>query len=42
MLEEYRFIGIGPQGKQVQGTFTVGSLREARQHLAKLVTKYQI
>lgn len=42
MLGEYRFIGIGPQGKQVQGTFTVGSLREARQHLAKLVTKYQI
>ncbi|MDP3113189.1 MAG: type II secretion system F family protein [Candidatus Cloacimonadaceae bacterium] len=42
MILEYRFKGFSPQGKLVQGTFTVGSRKEAKQHVAGLSAKYQI
>jgi len=42
MILEYRFKGYGPQGKLVQGTFTVDSAREAKAQVARLSSKYQI
>lgn len=42
MILEYRFKGYGPQGKLVQGTFTVDSAKEAKAQVARLSSKYQI
>lgn len=42
MIQEYRFKGYGPQGKPVQGTFTVESKKEAKTHVTNLAAKYQI
>jgi len=42
MILEYRFKGYGPQGKLVQGTFTVDSAKEAKAQVARLTSKYQI
>lgn len=39
---EYRFRGISPQGRIVQGTFNVHTIREAKQYLAKLGQRYQL
>ncbi len=41
-MVEYRFKGFGPQGKLVQGTFTVDTPKEAKLHVAKLAAKHQI
>ncbi|MBM4403051.1 MAG: type II secretion system F family protein [Candidatus Cloacimonetes bacterium] len=41
-MQEYRFKGISPQGKLVQGTFTVGNRSEAKAHIKSLMTKYQL
>lgn len=40
MTREYRFKGIGPQGKLVQGTFSAESPKAAKIHVAKLAKKY--
>lgn len=42
MVTDYRFKGFGPGGKLVQGTFTADSPKEAKLHVAKLATKYQL
>lgn len=42
MILEYRFKGISPEGRLVQGTYSVGSKREAKEHLQKLQQKYQL
>lgn len=42
MIQEYRFKGYGPQGKLVQGTFSVGSSKEAKAYIAQLADKYQL
>ncbi len=42
MIYEYRFKAISPEGRMVQGTYTVGSKKEAKEHLAKLQQKYQL
>ncbi len=42
MILEYRFKGSSPQGKLVQGTFTVGSSREAKQHMKRLLERYSL
>lgn len=42
MLQEYRFKGYSPQGKLVQGTFSVDSSKERKEYLAQLVAKYQL
>lgn len=42
MIQEYRFKGYGPQGKLVQGTFSVGSSKEAKAYIAQLAAKYQL
>jgi type IV pilus assembly protein PilC len=42
MAKEYRFKGIGAQGKLVQGTYMSGSGKEAKLHLDKLVQKYNL
>jgi len=42
MIQEYRFKGFGPGGKLVQGTFTADSPKEAKLHVGRLATKYQI
>jgi len=42
MILEYRFRGYGPQGKLVQGSFTVSSKAEAKAYMAKLAQKYQL
>jgi len=42
MILEYRFRGYGPQGKLVQGNFTVSSKAEAKAYIAKLAQKYQL
>lgn len=42
MIHEYRFKGYGPQGKLVQGTFSVGSGKEAKAYIAQLADKYQL
>ncbi len=41
-MVEFRFKGFGPQGKLVQGTFTVDTPKEAKLHIAKLAAKHQI
>ena len=42
MLLEYRFKGYSPQGKLVQGTFSVGSRKECKEYIAQLSAKYQL
>jgi len=42
MLQEYRFKGYGPQGKPVQGNFSVSSPKEAKAYIAQLADKYQL
>jgi type IV pilus assembly protein PilC len=42
VILEYRFKGYSPQGKLVQGTFSVGSAKEAKEHIAQLADKYQL
>ncbi len=42
MIFEYRLKGTSRDGKPVQGTFTATGKREARQHQAELVKRYQI
>ncbi len=42
MIIEYRFKGSSPQGKLVQGTFTVGSNREGKQHMKRLLERYNL
>lgn len=42
MILEYRFKGSSPQGKLVQGNFTVGSSREAKLHMSKLLDRYNL
>lgn len=39
---EYRFKGISPQGKLVQGTFTVSNRGEAKAHIKNLLATYQL
>ena len=39
---EYRFRGVGPQGKTVQGTINVRSFKEAKQYLVRLGQRYQL
>jgi type IV pilus assembly protein PilC len=40
VTREYRFKGIGPQGKMVQGTFSADSPKAAKKHMANLAKKY--
>ncbi|MDZ4121986.1 MAG: type II secretion system F family protein, partial [Candidatus Cloacimonadaceae bacterium] len=42
MILEYRFKGSSPQGKLVQGTFTVGSRSEAKQHIKRVLERYNL
>ncbi len=42
MIIEYRFKGSSPQGKLVQGTFTVGSKSEGKQHIKRLLERYNL
>lgn len=42
MILEYRFKGYNPQGKLVQGNFTVGSKSEAKRYIAKLIQKHHL
>ncbi|HNX38653.1 MAG TPA: type II secretion system F family protein [Candidatus Cloacimonadota bacterium] len=42
MIFEYRFTGINQQGRMVQGTFSVNSLREAKKYLARLASQYKL
>ncbi|MCB5229778.1 MAG: type II secretion system F family protein [Candidatus Cloacimonetes bacterium] len=42
MAKEYRFRGVGPGGKPVQGTFMVNSARAAKAHIANISQKYQL
>jgi type IV pilus assembly protein PilC len=42
MVKEVRFKGVGPQGKLVQGTFSVASRKEIKEQLDRLVQKYQL
>lgn len=42
MLLQYRFKGVSPQGRTVQGTFNVKSIREAKDYVAKLVKRHQL
>lgn len=42
MIIEYRFKGYNPQGKMVQGNFTVASNSEAKQYIARLIQKHQL
>jgi type IV pilus assembly protein PilC len=42
MIKEFRFKGISPQGKLVQSTFTAGNTKEAKEHLKRLLDKYQL
>jgi len=41
-MQEYRFKGISPQGKPIQGVFTVNNKGEAKNHIKHLITKYQL
>ena len=42
MTKEYRFKGISPEGKLVQGTFTVDSAKAAKAQLARVVARYNL
>lgn len=42
MLMEYRFRGVNPQGRAVQGTINVHSIREAKEYIARLVQRYNL
>lgn len=42
MLMEYRFRGINPQGRSVQGTINVHSFKEAKEYVARLVARYNL
>jgi type IV pilus assembly protein PilC len=42
MIKEFRFKGISSQGKLVQSTFTAGNTKEAKEHLKRLLDKYQL
>jgi len=42
MLIEYRFKGSSPQGKLVQGTFSVGSKSEGKRHIQKVIERYNL
>lgn len=42
MITEYRFKGYNPQGKLVQGNFSVRSKKEAKIYIQKLSDKYQL
>jgi type IV pilus assembly protein PilC len=42
MIKEVRFKGVGPQGKLVQGTFSVSSRKEVKEQLERLKQRYQV
>jgi type IV pilus assembly protein PilC len=42
MIKEARFKGMNPQGKLVQGTFTVTSRKEIKEYVTKLSQRHQI
>lgn len=42
MVKEVRFKGISPQGKAVQGTFTVSSRREVKEQVKRLTERYNL
>lgn len=42
MAKEYRFKGIGAQGRMVQGTFMADSGKAAKVHLNKIAQKHQL
>ena len=42
MTKEYRFKGINPEGKLVQGTFMADSKKDAKAQLAKLELRYKL
>ncbi|MFA7544028.1 MAG: hypothetical protein WCY84_06605, partial [Candidatus Cloacimonadaceae bacterium] len=42
MAKEYRFKGVGPDGKQVQGTFMADSGKAAKEQLSKVELRYQL
>ena len=42
MIVEYRFRAYNPQGKLVQGNFSVRSKKEAKAYIAKLTEKFQL
>ncbi|HCM16083.1 MAG TPA: hypothetical protein DHW79_09120, partial [Candidatus Cloacimonas sp.] len=42
MTKEYRFKGISPEGKLVQGTFTVDSAKAAKAQLARVAARYNL
>jgi len=42
MLRQYRFRGINTQGRIVQGTFNVRSVKEAKLYISKLIRKYNL
>jgi len=42
MIKEFRFKGLSPQGKLVQGTFTCSNHKEAKDYLKRLVDKYHL
>jgi type II secretory pathway component PulF len=42
MTKEYRFKGVSPEGKLVQGTFMADSAKAAKQQLAKVELRYKL
>jgi len=42
MTKEYRFKGVSPEGKLVQGTFMADSPKAAKQQLAKVELRYKL
>ncbi|MCK9558073.1 MAG: type II secretion system F family protein [Candidatus Cloacimonetes bacterium] len=42
MTKEYRFKGLNPEGKLVQGTFTADSGKAAKEQLAKVSLRYNL
>ncbi len=42
MIAEYRFKAYNPQGKLVQGNFSVRSKKEAKAYIAKLTERFQL
>jgi len=42
MLMEYRFRGVNPQGRAIQGTVNVHSFKEAKDYIARLVQRYNL
>ena len=42
MTKEYRFKGINPEAKLVQGTFLAANKKAAKQQLAKVELRYKL